>query len=438
MSRLFSPVRVGAFTARTRTWVPAMVPWRSTEEGDATPEVVDWYGRFADGRPGVLVVEATGIRDVPSGPLLRIGSDRFVPGLRRLVEEVRERSAGETRLLVQLIDFLSIRRRPDRERFLGRFLEIQDRHRAAVGLEPGATEDSVREALLALDEDGLRGALSARELEALEYGARERVTDTHLPHIAELPRTLPGLFADAASRAMAAGFDGVELHFAHAYTMASFLSARNTREDGYGGSRGSDPARSRSSPPSASASGGAREVGCRMLGDEVIEGGTRIDDAAWFGGPLRRGRHGLRLGQQGRQVRGRSSAEGRRRGLSLHRGERARVHADRTDRCARPVRPEPAALPRHPRSRPRRGAGGARRRMRGDRDLPRSGGRARPRRLRHRRRCATVPRRPRLVAQGLPGPGRARASVPLHELLRGARPEAQGGHLPALGSPRAR
>ena len=112
MSRLFSPVRVGAFTARTRTWVPAMVPWRSTEEGDATPEVVDWYGRFADGRPGVLVVEATGIRDVPSGPLLRIGSDRFVPGLRRLVEEVRERSAGETRLLVQLIDFLSIRRQP--------------------------------------------------------------------------------------------------------------------------------------------------------------------------------------------------------------------------------------------------------------------------------------------------------------------------------------
>ena len=283
MSRLFSPVRVGAFTARTRTWVPAMVPWRSTEEGDATPEVVDWYGRFADGRPGVLVVEATGIRDVPSGPLLRIGSDRFVPGLRRLVEEVRERSAGETRLLVQLIDFLSIRRRPDRERFLGRFLEIQDRHRAAVGLEPGATEDSVREALLALDEDGLRGALSARELEALEYGARERVTDTHLPHIAELPRTLPGLFADAASRAMAAGFDGVELHFAHAYTMASFLSARNTREDGYGGSR---EGRIRLALEVLSAVrervGRRATVGCRMLGDEVIEGGTRIDDAAWF------------------------------------------------------------------------------------------------------------------------------------------------------------
>ena len=56
ISRLFSPVRVGSRTARTRCWVPAMVPWRATEEGFATDEVVDWYGRFADGRPGVLVV----------------------------------------------------------------------------------------------------------------------------------------------------------------------------------------------------------------------------------------------------------------------------------------------------------------------------------------------------------------------------------------------
>jgi 2,4-dienoyl-CoA reductase-like NADH-dependent reductase (Old Yellow Enzyme family) len=48
---------------------------------------------------------------------------------------------------------------------------------------------------------------------------------------------LPGLFAAAAGRAQQAGFDGVELHYAHAYTMASFLSATNVRTDGYGGSR---------------------------------------------------------------------------------------------------------------------------------------------------------------------------------------------------------
>lgn len=75
-ARWFSPVRLGrTLVAEQRTWVPAMVPWRASEEGFVTPEVLDWYGRFARGRPGVLVVEATGIRDVPSGPLLRAGHD---------------------------------------------------------------------------------------------------------------------------------------------------------------------------------------------------------------------------------------------------------------------------------------------------------------------------------------------------------------------------
>ena len=48
-SRLFSPVALGPITATSRTWVPAMVPWRSNEEGFVTDEVLDWYGRFADG-----------------------------------------------------------------------------------------------------------------------------------------------------------------------------------------------------------------------------------------------------------------------------------------------------------------------------------------------------------------------------------------------------
>ena len=42
--------------------------------------------------------------------------------------------------------------------------------------------------------------LSERELESLRFGERERVTDTRLPHIRELPRVLPGLFARAARR----------------------------------------------------------------------------------------------------------------------------------------------------------------------------------------------------------------------------------------------
>ena len=80
-ARWFSPIRLGAkLIAAERTWVPAMVPWRATDDGFVTPEVLDWYARFAEGQPGVLVVEATGIRDIASGPLLRIGHDRFIPG----------------------------------------------------------------------------------------------------------------------------------------------------------------------------------------------------------------------------------------------------------------------------------------------------------------------------------------------------------------------
>src|SRR5947208_15363579 len=98
-SLLYSPLRLGTrVVAEQRTWVPAMVPWRATEDGLVTPEVLDWYARFARGRPGVLVVEATGIRDVRRGPLLRIGDDRFIRGLRALVDAVREESQGPSRL----------------------------------------------------------------------------------------------------------------------------------------------------------------------------------------------------------------------------------------------------------------------------------------------------------------------------------------------------
>src|SRR5215212_180278 len=96
-SALFSPLELASgLRLEERTWVPAMVPWRATEEGFVTPEVLDWYGRFADGQPGVIVVEATGIRDMPSGPLLRIGADRFVTGLKDLVQAVRKASGGKT------------------------------------------------------------------------------------------------------------------------------------------------------------------------------------------------------------------------------------------------------------------------------------------------------------------------------------------------------
>lgn len=288
-SRLYSSLAIGNLEARSRTWVPAMVPWRATDDGFVTQQNLDWYRRFAEGRPGVLVVEATGVRDIPSGPLLRIGDDRFIPGLRKLVEVVREASEGQTLLFIQIIDFLSVKRRPEKTKYLQRFLEIDDCHHRAlaeVTSDPkwlNAADAEIREFLQNTNDERLDVVLRPTELEALRFGYREHVTDMHLKHIRELPKELPPIFAAAANRAREAGFDGVELHYAHAYTMAGFLSAQNDRADGYGGSR-----QNRVRLPLEvyrevrNRVGKDYVVGVRFLADEVIAGGSRVEDAIYY------------------------------------------------------------------------------------------------------------------------------------------------------------
>ncbi len=137
-------MEIGSLELENRTWVPAMVPWRATEDGFVTQDP-NWI------------------------------------------------DADETKV------------------------------RAFLNDAPDAIIDRV---------------LNERELESLRFGYRERVTDLHLPHVRELPRVLPGIFADAAHRGREAGFDGVELHYAHAYTMAGFLSALNQAVYPYTGQSG--------------------------------------------------------------------------------------------------------------------------------------------------------------------------------------------------------
>jgi 2,4-dienoyl-CoA reductase-like NADH-dependent reductase (Old Yellow Enzyme family) len=169
-------------------------------------------------------------------------------------------------------------------------LKLTARHRHALSaatndeswLERSETE--LREFLKIAPEEMLDRVLDERELESLRFGYRERVTDTELAHIRELPAVLPEIFAAAGWRAREAGFDGVELHYAHAYTMASFLSARNDRADGYGG-----PRENRVRLPLEVYSAVRRRVGSdytvgvRFLGDEVIAGGSSLEDAVYFG-----------------------------------------------------------------------------------------------------------------------------------------------------------
>jgi 2,4-dienoyl-CoA reductase-like NADH-dependent reductase (Old Yellow Enzyme family) len=184
-SLLFSTGRIGPLTTTSRSWVPAMVPWRATDDGFVTPDVLSWYGRYADGAPGVLVVEATGIRDVPSGPLLRIGHDRFVPGLRELTNHVRERSGGRTRLFLQILDFLSIRRRPEKDKFFARFLALTPELQAV---------DSEISGLLAAERqnDGeTRVERAVEDMKRLVAGVRGRLVDLVMPKSRKFPTGLP-------------------------------------------------------------------------------------------------------------------------------------------------------------------------------------------------------------------------------------------------------
>lgn len=257
---LFDPLPIGPCTVENRVWLPAMVTWLSNDAGEVTPDVTARYTRYARGRPGMIVLEAMGVRDIASGPLLRISHDRYVPGLTRLVSDMRPAGGPEVRVIPQIIDFLKIARR-DPERALAR-LEAS---------YPGCST---------WDEAQLQATLTPREWRDYAFGYRQQVEDLGLDDIA----ALPGHFAAAAVRARAAGFDGVELHFAHAYTMASFLSATNARTDAYGGSLGNRLRLPLEVIRAVRAAVGADfAVGLRMLGSDDVPGGTGIGEAAQIG-----------------------------------------------------------------------------------------------------------------------------------------------------------
>ena len=258
-SLLFTPFPIGreGRTLPNRIWLPAMVTWRGTEDGFVTESVREIYLRYAAGGAGMIVLEAIGIRDVASGPLLRLSDERFVPGLKQLREDMRAVN-GRSLVIPKVIDFLKVaRRKPTRE-----FMEGMVRR----GRLP--------EAVLALSDaefeaDVARWLPEPRDQRDFRFGYRQTIGDLGLDEI----RRIPGWFASAARRAREAGYDGVELHFAHAYTMASFLSLTNPRTDAYGGSFDNRLRLPREVIAAVREEVGARFiVGCRYLGSEDILG----------------------------------------------------------------------------------------------------------------------------------------------------------------------
>ena len=169
--KLFDPLKVGGMTISNRILVPAMVTHLCKEDGVVTQDTIDRYVRYAAGGAGLIVVEAMAIHQVKSGPLLRISDDTYIPGLRELAKRVH--GTSDSKIVPQIIHFLKVAR----------------------------------------------------------TGWRQ--TTDMLSH-AEIDQIVEQ-FGDAVLRAREAGFDGAELHAAHAYTLSSFLSRANPRTDEYGG-----------------------------------------------------------------------------------------------------------------------------------------------------------------------------------------------------------
>jgi 2,4-dienoyl-CoA reductase-like NADH-dependent reductase (Old Yellow Enzyme family) len=215
-SPLFTPITIRTMTLPNRIVLPAMVTRLSGEDGLVNDDVRTRYIRFARGGAGLLVLEAMAVHQSKSGPLLRISADEFKPGLADLAARCHD--AGPGRVVPQIIHFLKIARSGWRQ-----------------------TVDM----LSPQDIDGIVDA----------YG-------------------------NAASRARACGFDGVELHMAHAYTLSSFLSRLNPRRDAYGGTL-----ENRLRLPVRVVERVRREVGwdfpvgVRFLGEECIRNGYTIVDA---------------------------------------------------------------------------------------------------------------------------------------------------------------
>jgi 2,4-dienoyl-CoA reductase-like NADH-dependent reductase (Old Yellow Enzyme family) len=279
-SLVFTPLPLGKAgrVLPNRIWLPAMVTWRGTEEGFVTEAVREIYIRYAWGGAGMIVLEATGVRDVASGPLLRLSDDRFVPALKALRSEMR--GISPSFVIPQIIDFLKIATRKPTRAFMETMVSRGKLAKEALSLTDAAFETDIEAHLP-----------DPRDRQDFRFGYRQRIEDLSLAEV----QAIPHFFGGAARRARAAGFDGVELHFAHAYTLASFLSVTNRRTDAYGGSFEKRLRLPREVIEEVrGAAGEDFLVGCRFLGSEDILGedgtiqGNTLEDAMQIGVELAR------------------------------------------------------------------------------------------------------------------------------------------------------
>jgi 2,4-dienoyl-CoA reductase-like NADH-dependent reductase (Old Yellow Enzyme family)/thioredoxin reductase len=187
---LFQPFRFRTFEIKNRIVMPPMAIYIPGCEGYVRQRLIDYYEARAKGGVGYIVVNATVVSE-PSGSShpnqTRIIHDKYIPGFKKLVDVIH---------------------RHDVKAALQLYHAGRQRYGIIAGLptlSPSGIPDPVRK-------DPTR-AITVDEIHEL---------------IEE--------YAQAARRSQVAGFDAVEIHCAHGYLLAGFLSPfQNKRKDEYGG-----------------------------------------------------------------------------------------------------------------------------------------------------------------------------------------------------------
>jgi 2,4-dienoyl-CoA reductase-like NADH-dependent reductase (Old Yellow Enzyme family) len=245
VSNLFDPLVLRGTTIRNRVWVSPMCQYSSS---DGRPS--DWHlvhlGAFAQGGAGLVMSEATAV--TPEGRIspqdAGIWNDDQAADYRRITDFVRSQGATPG---IQLAH--AGRKASTRAPWLGR---------GYVPRGEGGWETVGASAI------GYADWPAPRELSARELAAH------------------PQAWADAARRALDAGYEVAEIHAAHGYLLHEFLSPlTNRRTDGYGGDLAG---RSRLLVEVVDAVRGAwphdQPLMVRISATDWVEGGLDVDETS--------------------------------------------------------------------------------------------------------------------------------------------------------------
>ncbi len=212
--KLFSPINIGNVTLRNRVMGVPFVSGFATEEGWVTEENKERYKREARGGLGALTIEPGVVLPSRSSHNIRFSDDRFIPGVKEIVDIMREQAPG-LKIGMQLSFFLKTSRK----------------------------------------------------------GYIQKCEDLTLDDI----KNMIQWFADAARRALAVGLDYVEIHNAHTSSLCSFLSILNKRTDEYGGSFDKRmKASAEVFQAVRDTVGEGYPVGVRICGQEYLRGGNTL------------------------------------------------------------------------------------------------------------------------------------------------------------------